>query len=193
MGLRYCEDFGYAILREIGLLVFVSVLTDANARLGADVDRYSFIVVDLHHLLLAGLPAHFESYMPQPRSRSLWRVYPVHGLCEQRRSGIEQAPRMKMLEGRKDFRAQVPRVVPQFSQRGVDPRKHARSRPMRLNIRRPFGHGGHLVRLKERTSAASERKVASRARRCGLFRAVAFSIPVRASGSDQARPPWRTQ
>ena len=28
------------------------------ARLGADVVRYSFIVVDLHHLLLAGLPAH---------------------------------------------------------------------------------------------------------------------------------------
>jgi len=26
------------------------------------VDRYTFIVVDLHHLLLAGLPAHFESY-----------------------------------------------------------------------------------------------------------------------------------
>jgi hypothetical protein len=24
--------------------------------------RYSFIVVDLHHLLLAGLPAHFESF-----------------------------------------------------------------------------------------------------------------------------------
>src|SRR5215468_1620310 len=39
---------------------FVGVLTNANARLGADVDRYSFIVVDLHHLLLAGLPAHFE-------------------------------------------------------------------------------------------------------------------------------------
>ena len=37
---------------------------DANARLGADVDRYSFIVVDLHHLLLAGLPAHFESCRP---------------------------------------------------------------------------------------------------------------------------------
>ena len=40
---------------------FVAVLADANARLGADVDRYSFIVVDLHHLLLAGRPAHFES------------------------------------------------------------------------------------------------------------------------------------
>ena len=37
---------------------FVGVLTDANARLGADVGRYTFIVVDLHHLLLAGLPAH---------------------------------------------------------------------------------------------------------------------------------------
>src|SRR6266566_5247249 len=27
-------------------------IADANARLGADADRYSFIVVDLHHLLL---------------------------------------------------------------------------------------------------------------------------------------------
>ena len=50
---------------------FVAVLTDANARLGADVDRYTFIVVDLHHLLLAGLPAHFESYMPSHAVRSL--------------------------------------------------------------------------------------------------------------------------
>ena len=33
-------------------------LADADARLGADVVCYSFIVVDLHHLLLAGLPAH---------------------------------------------------------------------------------------------------------------------------------------
>src|SRR5437763_15691211 len=41
---------------------FVAVLADVNARLGADVGRYSFIVVDLHHLLLAGLPAHFESF-----------------------------------------------------------------------------------------------------------------------------------
>jgi len=37
---------------------FADVLTDACARLGADVDRYSFIAVDFHHLLLAGLPAH---------------------------------------------------------------------------------------------------------------------------------------
>jgi hypothetical protein len=37
---------------------FTPALTDDGARLGADVDRYSFIVVDLHHLLPAGLPAH---------------------------------------------------------------------------------------------------------------------------------------
>jgi hypothetical protein len=37
---------------------FALALTDNGARLGADVVRYSFIVVDLHHLLLAGLPAH---------------------------------------------------------------------------------------------------------------------------------------
>ena len=37
---------------------FADVLAHAHARLGADVVCYSFIVVDLHHLLLAGLPAH---------------------------------------------------------------------------------------------------------------------------------------
>jgi hypothetical protein len=37
---------------------FANILADACARLGADVVRYTFIVVDLHHLLLAGLPAH---------------------------------------------------------------------------------------------------------------------------------------
>ena len=37
---------------------FADTLADACARLGADADRYSFIAVDLHHLLFAGLPAH---------------------------------------------------------------------------------------------------------------------------------------
>jgi hypothetical protein len=36
---------------------FADLLTDACARLGADVARYSFIVTDFHRLLLAGLPA----------------------------------------------------------------------------------------------------------------------------------------
>src|SRR5229473_509342 len=37
---------------------FAHTLASTHARLGADVDRYSFIAVDFHHLLLAGLPAH---------------------------------------------------------------------------------------------------------------------------------------
>jgi len=39
---------------------FANILADACARLGVDAVRYSFIVVDLHHLLLAGLPAHLR-------------------------------------------------------------------------------------------------------------------------------------
>jgi hypothetical protein len=34
---------------------FTADLADDSARLGADVVRYSFIVMDFHHLLLAGL------------------------------------------------------------------------------------------------------------------------------------------
>jgi hypothetical protein len=37
---------------------FADILADACARLGVNVDCYSFIAVDLHHLLFAGLPAH---------------------------------------------------------------------------------------------------------------------------------------
>jgi hypothetical protein len=37
---------------------FADTLAGGSARLGADADRYSFIVSDLHQLLLAGLPAH---------------------------------------------------------------------------------------------------------------------------------------
>src|SRR5436309_4292894 len=65
---------------------FATALTSAAARLGADVDRYSFIVVDLHHLLLAGLPAHFEIGIPRGANvqnrmrrdearRALWNGY----------------------------------------------------------------------------------------------------------------------
>jgi len=42
---------------------FADVLADACARLGADVGRYSFIEVDLHHKLLAGLPAHSLAFV----------------------------------------------------------------------------------------------------------------------------------
>jgi len=41
---------------------FASTLTGTDARLGADVVRYSFIAVDSHHLLLASLPAHSHGF-----------------------------------------------------------------------------------------------------------------------------------
>jgi len=52
---------------------FAAGLAASNARLGADAGRYSFIVSDFHRLLLAGLPAHFESDMPSH----------AVGLCEE--------------------------------------------------------------------------------------------------------------
>ena len=53
---------------------FADILTEACARLGADVVRYSFIAVDLHHLLLAGLPAHaqYEHFGFRPKTESLF-------------------------------------------------------------------------------------------------------------------------
>ena len=43
---------------------FTAALAGDGARLGAGVDRYSFTVMDFHHLLLAGLPAH-SGFSPQ--------------------------------------------------------------------------------------------------------------------------------
>jgi hypothetical protein len=45
---------------------FAFTLTDADARLGAGVVRYSFTVSDFHRLLLAGLPAHCEKLWTLP-------------------------------------------------------------------------------------------------------------------------------
>jgi len=47
---------------------FTAALASVSARLGADVDRYSFIVMDLHHLLPAGLPAHSQLTVDRRRS-----------------------------------------------------------------------------------------------------------------------------
>jgi hypothetical protein len=49
---------------------FADILADICARLGVDVDRYSFNVRDLHPLLLAGLPvlqkpAQMQTHAPQ--------------------------------------------------------------------------------------------------------------------------------
>ena len=58
VGLRYCTSFAAQWLAcALPCRRFALTLTDDSARLGAEVDRCSFLVVDLHHLLLAGLPA----------------------------------------------------------------------------------------------------------------------------------------
>ena len=54
----YCAFVAQWLAYALPYRRFADILTDAAARLGADVDRYSFIATDLHRLLLAGLPAH---------------------------------------------------------------------------------------------------------------------------------------
>jgi hypothetical protein len=49
---------------------FAAALAGDSARLEVDVDRYSFIVSDLHRLLIAGLPAHCERFWTLPRAPS---------------------------------------------------------------------------------------------------------------------------
>ena len=59
VGTRVDADFAaHRLACAIPCRRFACILADADARLGADADRYSFIAVDLHHLLPAGLPAH---------------------------------------------------------------------------------------------------------------------------------------
>ena len=57
-----------------------------------------------------------------------------HGLI----AGGGRAARVKMLDGGKDFRSEVLRIMSRFSECGVNPRKHTSPRPMRLNIHRQF-------------------------------------------------------
>ena len=42
---------------------FAVILAEDCARIGGDVGCYSFIAVDLHHILLAGLPAHSLAFV----------------------------------------------------------------------------------------------------------------------------------
>jgi len=43
---------------------FAVILANDCARIGGDVGCYSFIAVDFHHILLAGLPAHSLALRP---------------------------------------------------------------------------------------------------------------------------------
>src|SRR5262249_31065922 len=58
---------------------FAAVFTDCDARLGAVMDGYSFIVSDLHRLLVAGLPAHCERFWTLPTR--IDRQAAANGMC----------------------------------------------------------------------------------------------------------------
>src|SRR5438270_12759988 len=56
---------------------FADVLAEDCARIGGDVDCYSFIAVDSHHILLASLPAHSLALRPaHSRSHQIRDRYP---------------------------------------------------------------------------------------------------------------------
>ena len=60
------------------LPTFAVALTGDRARLVVDVDRYSFIVSDLHRLLIAGLPAHCERFWTLPVRVQRLDLWPAH-------------------------------------------------------------------------------------------------------------------
>jgi len=71
VGIRNYETFAARWLAcTVPCRRFAPGLAARHARLGADVDRYSFVVSDSHRLLLAGLPAHYQvSLMRTGRDR----------------------------------------------------------------------------------------------------------------------------
>jgi len=55
---------------------FAVILAEDCARIGGDVGCYSFIAVDSHHILLAGLPAHSLALRPAHSRSHLGDRYP---------------------------------------------------------------------------------------------------------------------
>jgi len=71
VGTRVANDFAAQWLAyTLPYRRFADVLADACARIGGDVDCYSFIAVDFHPILLASLPAHSLTLRPAHSPRS---------------------------------------------------------------------------------------------------------------------------
>jgi hypothetical protein len=74
---------------------FAVTLAGSNARLGADADRYSFIVVDLHLLLFAGFDRrtiNLELRNKRPRDET-------HGGSKERQKPVLRLARLSGLTG----------------------------------------------------------------------------------------------
>jgi hypothetical protein len=75
---------------------FIGTLTDADARLGAGVDRYSLTAVDFHLLLFAGFDR--RTTILELRSRGIWRSVVIRlETPGGRRSGIH--PKRSFMAG----------------------------------------------------------------------------------------------
>ena len=60
---------------------FAVILAEDGARIGGDVGCFSFIAVDSHHILLAGLPAHSLALRPAHSRRHRIDVRIMNGHC----------------------------------------------------------------------------------------------------------------
>jgi hypothetical protein len=118
------------------------------------VDRYSFIVVDLHHLLLAGLPAHFESSHASQAVWSLWvcsrdRIFgeTVSGRVGFEPQGGVRARNQLATRSRMAWRAETVHgqiaVGTELSiyKEPWEPGKGARSLPSGVSLATRFAHG----------------------------------------------------
>jgi hypothetical protein len=69
VGTRVANDFAAQWLAyTLPYRRFADVLAAACARIGGEVDCYSLIAVDFHHILLASFPAHSLALRPARRS-----------------------------------------------------------------------------------------------------------------------------
>ena len=66
VGTRVANDFAAQWLAyTLPYRRFADILADACAQIEGDVDCYSLIAVDFHHILLASLPAHSLLFRPK--------------------------------------------------------------------------------------------------------------------------------
>jgi len=75
---------------------FAAALTGVCARLEADVVSYSFIVSDLHRLLVAGLPAHCERFWTLPARIKMARKTPYRAAEQSGRDQTSFSPQQNI-------------------------------------------------------------------------------------------------
>src|SRR3982750_4272317 len=116
VGIRNYETFAARWLAcTVPCRRFVPGLAARHARLGADVDRYSFVVSDSHRLLLAGLPAHYQI----PEGVTRWGFPRWAGLIQ----GGERGRFAMPVPLRTDFDAKALRAIARHTKDGPQARR----------------------------------------------------------------------